>query len=104
MGDLMRRDYDASAAVAKLTMPVMLVYGDGDMILLEHIVDFYHRLGGGLKDAGWMRENMSKNRLAILPDLTHYDIFVSPKLLETVLPFLNGESGAKSWAEAVDGK
>ncbi|AFL52359.1 pimeloyl-ACP methyl ester carboxylesterase [Sinorhizobium fredii] len=104
MGDLMRRDYDASAAVAKLTMPVMLVYGDGDMIRLEHIVDFYHRLGGGLKDAGWMRENMSKNRLAILPDLTHYDIFVSPKLLETVLPFLNGESGAKSWAEAVDGK
>ncbi|TCN30419.1 alpha/beta fold hydrolase [Sinorhizobium americanum] len=104
MGDLMRRDYDASAAVAKLTMPIMLVYGDGDMIRLEHIVDFYHRLGGGLKDAGWMREHMSKNRLAILPDLTHYDIFVSPKLIETVLPFLNGESGSKSWAEEVDAK
>ncbi len=104
MGDLMRRDYDASDAVAKLTMPVMLIYGDGDMIRLEHIVDFYHRLGGGLKDAGWMREHMSKNRLAILPDLTHYDIFVSPKLIETVLPFLNGESGSKSWAEEVEGK
>ncbi|WP_018239799.1 alpha/beta fold hydrolase [Ensifer sp. BR816] len=102
MGELMRRDYDASAAVAKLTMPVMLVYGDGDMIRLEHFVDFYHRLGGGLKDAGWMREHMSKNRLAILPDLTHYDIFVSPKLIAAVLPFLNGETGSKSWAEEVD--
>ncbi|MBP1882034.1 alpha/beta fold hydrolase [Sinorhizobium mexicanum] len=104
MGDLMRRDYDGSAAVAKLTMPVMLIYGDSDMFRLEHVVDFYHKLGGGLKDAGWMRENMSKNRLAILPDLTHYDIFVSPKLLEAALPFLNGESGAKSWAEEVRGK
>ncbi|WEX75862.1 alpha/beta hydrolase [Sinorhizobium numidicum] len=103
MGELMRRDFDASAAVAKLTMPVMLVYGDNDMFRLEHIVDFYHKLGGGLRDAGWMRENMSKNRLAILPDLTHYDIFVSPRLVETVLPFLNGESGAKSWAEEVEG-
>jgi len=36
-------------------MPVMLVYGDSDMIRPEHIVQFYQLLGGGLKDAGWMR-------------------------------------------------
>ncbi|MBP1844573.1 pimeloyl-ACP methyl ester carboxylesterase [Rhizobium petrolearium] len=99
MGDLMRRDYDFSEAVAKLTMPVMLVYGDSDMIRPEHIVEFYQKLGGGLKDAGWMRENMSKNRLTILPDLTHYEAFASPVMVPAVLPFLDGKSNAPNWAE-----
>ena len=31
----------------------------------------------------------------------HYDIFTSPCLAETVRPFLDGQSGAKSWAEQV---
>jgi pimeloyl-ACP methyl ester carboxylesterase len=99
MGEFMRQPYDWSADVKKLPMPVMLVYGDSDMIRPERIVSFYQLLGGGLKDAGWMREYMSKNRLAILPDLTHYEVFATPVLVRTVLPFLNGERGAKSWAE-----
>jgi pimeloyl-ACP methyl ester carboxylesterase len=99
MGEFTRQPYDWSADVKKLTMPVMLVYGDSDMIRPEHIVSFYQLLGGGLKDAGWMREHMSKNRLAILPDLTHYEVFAALVLARTVLPFLNGERGAKSWAE-----
>jgi pimeloyl-ACP methyl ester carboxylesterase len=89
MGELMRQDYDWSANVKQLAMPVMLVYGDADMIRPEHIVSFYQLLGGGLKDAGWMREHMSKNRLAIIPDLTHYEIGEAPILATTVLPFLN---------------
>jgi pimeloyl-ACP methyl ester carboxylesterase len=101
MGELMRRPYDWSEDVKTLKMPVMLVYGDSDMFRPEHIVKFYQLLGGGLKDAGWMRENMSTNRLAILPDLTHYEMFASPELARTALPFLNGKSGAKSWAEQV---
>ena len=104
MGDFMRQKYDWSADVqtlAKLKMPVMLVYGDGDMVRPEHEIKFYQLLGGGLKDAGWNRESMPRNRLAILPDLTHYDIFTSPRLAETVRPFLDGQSGAKSWAEQV---
>jgi pimeloyl-ACP methyl ester carboxylesterase len=104
MGDFMRQKYDWSADVqklAKLQLPVMLVYGDGDMVRPEHEVKFYQLLGGGLKDAGWNRESMPRNRLAILPDLTHYDIFTSPRLAETVRPFLDGQSGAKSWAEQV---
>jgi len=63
----------------------------------EYVIDFYQRLGGGPRDAGWMRENMPRNRLAMLPDLTHYEIFGA--LAEAVLPLPNGESGAKSWAE-----
>jgi pimeloyl-ACP methyl ester carboxylesterase len=92
MGEFMRQPYDWSSSVKQLTMPVMLVYGDSDMIRPEHIVSFYQLLGGGLKDAGWMRENMSRNRLAILPDVTHYEAGIAPGLVPAVLPFLNGKT------------
>jgi pimeloyl-ACP methyl ester carboxylesterase len=95
MGEAMRQPYDWSASVKQLTMPVMLVYGDSDMFRPEHIVSFYQLLGGGLKDAGWMREHMSKHRLAILPDLTHYETGAAPVLAPTVLPFLDGQTGPK---------
>ena len=101
LGDFMRSKYDWSSEVPKLTMPVMLVYGDSDMFRPEHMVKFYQLLGGGLRDAGWQRETMSKNRLAILPDRTHYDIVTSPGLVTTVLPFLNARSDAQSWASQV---
>jgi pimeloyl-ACP methyl ester carboxylesterase len=103
MGEYMRKSYNWAEDVKTLKVPVILVYGDSDMMRPEHIVEFYHLLGGGLKDAGWGRENMPKNRLAILPDLTHYEMGVAPALGPTVLPFLNGESGAKSWSEHVSG-
>ena len=102
MGELMRKPYNWEEDVKKLKMPVMLVYGDSDMYRPEHIVSFYKLLGGGLRDAGWMREHMSQNRLAILPDLTHYDIFLAPELFQTVVPFLNGESHSGSWKEQVE--
>jgi pimeloyl-ACP methyl ester carboxylesterase len=101
MGEFMRKPYDWSEDVKKLQMPVMLIYGDADMVRPEHIVRFYQLLGGGLKDAGWNREHMSKNRLAILPDLTHYEVFLSPLFVTTALPFLNGRSNAPSWANQV---
>lgn len=101
LGNFMRAKYDWSSEVQNLKMPVMLVYGDGDMFRPEHQIRFYQFLGGGLQDAGWQREALSKNRLAILPDLTHYEIFSSPRLAATVLPFLDGKSDAKSWAEQV---
>lgn len=104
MGALMRKPYDWADDVGKLAMPVMLVYGDSDMFRPEHIVRFYQLLGGGLKDAGWGREHMSKNRLAILPNLTHYELFMAPGLAATALPFLNGQGDAKSWAAQVNGK
>jgi pimeloyl-ACP methyl ester carboxylesterase len=103
LGEFMKKKYDWSAEVSKLKVPVMLVYGDSDMFRPEHVVKFYQLLGGGLRDAGWARETMAKNRLAILPDLTHYDVFTSPRLATTVLPFLNGQRDAKSWAEQVRG-
>ena len=104
MGAYMRKSYDWSADVKKLTMPVILIYGDSDMIRPEHAVKFYQLLGGGLKDAGWQREHMSQNRLAILPNLTHYEMGLAPQLVDAALPFLNGEGRAKSWDEQVSAK
>jgi pimeloyl-ACP methyl ester carboxylesterase len=92
IGALMRTPCDWSAEVAKLGGPVMLVYGDGDTIRPGHMVKLFQLLGGGLRDAGWMREHLSPNRLAILPGRTHYDILEAPLVLPTVLPFLDGEA------------
>jgi pimeloyl-ACP methyl ester carboxylesterase len=104
MGAAMRKSYDWSADVRKLTMPVMLIYGDSDMFRPEHEVKFYQLLGGGLADAGWQREHISQNRLAILPNVTHYEMGVAPQMVDAALPFLNGEVAARSWAEQVRGK
>jgi len=104
MGAYMRKSYDWSADVKKLTMPVMLIYGDSDMFHPEHEVKFYQLLGGGLKDAGWQREHMSQNRLAILPNLTHYEMGLAPQLVDAALPFLNGEVRPRTWDEQASAK
>ena len=101
MGALMRTPYNWADDVKKLTMPTMLVWGDSDMFRLEHMIEFYKLLGGGQRDAGWQREHMAKNRLAILPNLTHYEMFMAPELVTTVLPFLDGKTTGPSWAEQV---
>lgn len=90
IGEAMSKDFDWAEDVKKLTMPTMLVYGDSDMYRPEHMISFYQLLGGGLRDAGWMKEHQSPNRLAILPGRTHYDIFMAPELVTTALPFLDG--------------
>lgn len=102
MGALMAKPYNYADAVRELDMPVMLVYGDSDLYRPEHIVDFYQLLGGGLRDAGWQRQHMPQNRLAILPNLTHYDIGMAPRLAETVIPFFEGWERPTSWAEQIE--
>jgi pimeloyl-ACP methyl ester carboxylesterase len=101
MGEFMREPYDFSEDVKKLDMPVMLVFGDSDMFTTPHIAEFYNLLGGNLRDAGWQRENMSQNRLAILPDRTHYDMALAPELPRIVLPFLNGDRKSQDRADQV---
>ena len=90
MGDMMRQDYDWSNEVARIKVPVLLVAGDADGVLPRHTVEFFELLGGGLRDGGWDGSGMSNARLAILPGMTHYTIFNSPRLAETVIPFLDG--------------
>jgi pimeloyl-ACP methyl ester carboxylesterase len=102
VGDFMRTPFDFEEDVKKIQAQTLLVFGDADMIRLEHVVKFYKLLGGGQQDAGFMREHMARNRLAILPDVTHYETFMSPSMVATVLPFINGVSNASSWADQVN--
>lgn len=102
MGELMRRPFDWRPDVKKLTMPTMIVVGDSDMYRLDAIVELYALLGGGQRDAGWQREHQARNRLAILPDVTHYDMFLSPLLTTVSLPFLDGVRPGASWSAQVD--
>jgi hypothetical protein len=84
--------------VAKLKGPVMLVYADSDMFRYDHIVKFYTSCWAvDSRTRDGRRENMSKNRLAIIPDQTHYDLFVSAEARQTVMPFLDGKSSANAW-------
>jgi pimeloyl-ACP methyl ester carboxylesterase len=101
IGEFMRQKYDWTADLKKLSTPTLLVWGDSDMMRPEHMVEAYKLIGGGQKDAGWQRENMSKNRLAILPNVTHYDMFLAPALVPTVLPFIDGYTAAPTWADQV---
>jgi pimeloyl-ACP methyl ester carboxylesterase len=91
LGDLLHQDYDWSKEVAAIQAPTLLVFGDADAIRPEHAVQFFQLLGGGKKDAGWDGSGMSKARLAILPGLTHYNIFSAPALASTVTPFLDAK-------------
>ena len=89
LGELLRKDYDWSKEVAAIKAPTLLVFGDADAVRTAHVVQFFELLGGGKKDAGWDGSGMSNSRLAILPGLTHYNIFLSPALPSTVTPFLD---------------
>jgi pimeloyl-ACP methyl ester carboxylesterase len=89
LGELLKRDYDWSKEVAAIQAPTLLVFGDADAVRPAHAVQFFELLGGGQKDAGWDGSGMSKSRLAILPGLTHYNVFSSPLLAATVTPFLS---------------
>ena len=87
---LMKKDYDWSAEVTRLPMPVMLVAGDADGLPPAHLAEFFALLGGGRRDAGWDGSGKTRHRLAILPGLTHYDINLSPAVAAAVRPFLRG--------------
>ena len=91
-GELLRRDYDWSADVAKITAPVMLVFADADAVRPAHVVEFYELLGGGLRDANWDGSLRPVARLAVLPGQTHYDIFASAGLPAAVTGFLAAQS------------
>jgi pimeloyl-ACP methyl ester carboxylesterase len=89
LGELLRQDYDWTAEVAALTIPTLLVVGDADMVRTAHAVEFFALLGGGQRDAGWDGAGRPASQLAILPGVTHYDIFMRPELAAAVTPFLD---------------
>jgi pimeloyl-ACP methyl ester carboxylesterase len=88
---LVGADYDWSAEVPNLKSPTMLVVGDWDAVRTSHTAQFFELLGGGKQDALWDRSGMNHNRLAIIPNLTHYEAGADPRLAETVIPFLDAK-------------
>jgi len=89
LSEALKVDYDWSAEIPRLRMPVMLVIGDADGLPPSHAVEFFELLGGGKRDAGWDGSGMTPHRLAVLPGATHYDINVQPALSAAVIPFLD---------------
>ena len=80
MGKLLSEDYDWSAEIARLPMPVLLVFADNDSISQKHIAEFFALLGGGVKEPGWVNTQMSKSRLAVVPGYSHYNLITSAEV------------------------
>jgi pimeloyl-ACP methyl ester carboxylesterase len=93
MGQSMAKDFDFSEEVRNLKVPTLIVAADADMAPPSHYVEVFNLLDGGLRDGGWMGEGRPKggHALAILPGLTHYNIFSSPLLAAATLTFLDDQ-------------
>ena len=91
MGEAMSKDFDFSEEVRGLKMPTLFACADADMFPPSHAVEVFELLGGGQRDGGWMGEGRPAggHALAILPGLTHYDIFASPLLAAAAISFLD---------------
>jgi pimeloyl-ACP methyl ester carboxylesterase len=99
MGAAMKANYDYSREIAGIRAPTLIVAGDADIFPPSHAVEFFGLLGGGKRDGGWDGSGRPASRLAILPGLTHYDIFSNPALAEVAIGFLD-EPGAGADGEA----
>ena len=88
LGAMMAEDYDWSAEIRRLQMPVMLIYADHDAISTRHIAEFFALLGGGLEDPGWQDTKLTNARLAIVPGYSHYNFYTAPELAPTIAKFL----------------
>lgn len=93
-GRLMSEDYDWSAEIAKLPMPVLLVFTDNDSIPQAHIAEFFALLGGGVKEPGWLNTKLSMSRLAVVPGYSHYNFHSSPEVPQLIEKFLADSFGS----------
>ncbi len=91
IGAAMSKDFDFTEEVRGLQVPTLVVAADADMAPPSHYVEVFNLLDGGLRDGGWMGEERPKggHALAILPGLTHYNIFSSPLFASATLAFLD---------------
>jgi len=94
MGESMAKDFDFTEEVRGLQVPTLIVAADADMAPPSHYVEVFRLLDGGLRDGGWMGEGRPQggHALAILPGLTHYNIFSSPLFAAVTLAFLDGQA------------
>jgi pimeloyl-ACP methyl ester carboxylesterase len=87
-GEMNLAAHDWSKGVAAIKAPTLLIFGDADSIMLEHMIEFYKLLGGGKRDAGFDGSLRSANRFAVIPNTTHYNILGSPAVMQFATDFL----------------
>ena len=75
--------------------PVLIIAGDADGMVLEHSVEMFRLLGGGVMgDTGGP---LLASRLAILPASSHTAVIEQPdEMMDFIAPFLRGEA-PKGW-------
>lgn len=86
---MMKHDYDWSAEVKQIKAPTLLMFADWDAVRTSHVASFFELLGGGLQDALWDGSGMNANRLAIIPNATHYNIFADTRPGEIAIAFID---------------
>ena len=75
--------------VKALKLPVLIIGGDADGATLEHYVQMFRLLGGGVM--GDQGKALPASRLAILPATSHTAIVTQVDLLQALIdPFLKG--------------
>jgi pimeloyl-ACP methyl ester carboxylesterase len=91
IGQAMAQDFDFTDEVSGLRVPTLVVAADADMAPPSHYAEVFALLDGGQRDGGWMGEGRPAggHALAILPGLTHYNIFLSPLFAAVTLDFLD---------------
>jgi pimeloyl-ACP methyl ester carboxylesterase len=91
VGQSITTGFDFTEDVKALRVPTLVVAADADMAPPSHYVAVFELMGGGLKDGGWMGEGRPEggHQLAILPGLTHYNVFMSPLFATVTLTFLD---------------
>jgi pimeloyl-ACP methyl ester carboxylesterase len=91
IGKAMEQEFDFTEQVRGLQVPTLIMAADADMAPPSHYVEVFKLLDGGLRDGGWMGEGRPQggHALAILPGLTHYNIFGSPLWAAATLAFLD---------------
>jgi len=91
IGEAMAQDFDFTEDVRGLRVPALIVAADADMAPPSHYVEMFSLLDGGLRDGGWAGDGRPRggHALAILPGLTHYNLFSSPLFAAVTLAFLD---------------
>jgi pimeloyl-ACP methyl ester carboxylesterase len=89
MGELMKKNYDWRAEIAKLPMPALLLFADHDAVSMRHIGEFFALFDGGVRDAGWEgKPRYARARLAIVPGYTHYNFSMGPAMAQVIARYL----------------
>ena len=89
--DAQPQDWPA-AQIAAIAAPVMLIVADNDIVRLEHTVEMFHLLGGGI--AGDIH-GLPAARLAVVPGTTHTGLCASAEWVVPMIAEFLGRPGPR---------